>query len=300
MHRAALLFAAVLALPLAAQEPARGREADGVTVERDVEYGVARDISLRLDLYRPAELPGEPMPAVVWIHGGGWRGGDKNNAANCIALARRGFLAVSINYRLSGVAPFPAAVEDSKCAVRWLRSSAAKLRIDPERIGVWGSSAGGHLALMVGCADEGAGLEGKGGYAGVSSRVRAVISWFGPSDLRGSVLPDGPVSQFLGGSPADRKDEAAAASPIVHASADDPPVLFCHGDRDGTVPLGESERMSEALTRAGVKNELIVVKGGGHGWGRGGETEPSAEEVLERCLAFLERELSSGVEEQRK
>ena len=153
-----------------------------VEVVKDIEYGLGGDVPLLLDIYIPEKPIANPMPAVIFTHGGGWRGGDKY-PSRVRALASHGFFGVSINYRLSGIAPFPAAVEDCKCAVRWLRAKAEKYGVDPDRIGVWGSSAGGHLAMMVGCADETAGLEGNGGWEGFSSRVRAVCSYFGPSDL---------------------------------------------------------------------------------------------------------------------
>jgi len=294
--RFALAWTSVLvcALHVPAQTESRP-EALEVTVERDVEYGVAKDVSLRCDVYRPKETPEALMPAVIWIHGGGWRGGDKAKGANAMALAKRGFVALSVNYRLSGVAPFPAAVEDCKCAVRWLRASAEEYHVDPDRIGVWGGSAGGHLALMVGCADEKAGLEGKGGYARVSSRVQAVCSWYGPADL--TVLTDGasePVSLFLGGSPAEKPEASKAASPVTWASKDDPPVLMVHGEKDALVPIDQSERMLKALTEAGAEAELVRVKNAGHGWqASGGRRDPSPEAILERCLEFFEKCLKS-------
>lgn len=262
-----------------------------VVVEKDVEYGVASDVSLRLDIYRPKERSQDLMAAVVWIHGGGWRGGDKNNARNARAAAERGFFAVSLNYRLSGVAKFPAAVEDCKCAVRWLRASAEKYGVDPERIGVWGSSAGGHLALMVGLADEKAGLEGKGGYARVSSRVAAVCSWFGPAELEviGTGGGENAVGLFLGEGAA--AEAYAKASPVTHATPDDPPVLLIHGDKDTLVPLSQSERMLKALEAAAVPVELLVVRGAGHGW-KGAAISPSTEEILERSLGFFEETLA--------
>ena len=135
-----------------------------IEVTKDIEYGRAGDIPLLLDIYIPETPIATPIPAIICIHGGGWRDGDKGRYVKYVkSLATHGFFVASINYRLSGVAPFPAAVEDSKCAVRWLRANAEKYNVDPERIGVWGNSAGGHLAMMVGLVDETAGLEGNGG-----------------------------------------------------------------------------------------------------------------------------------------
>ncbi|MEK7467826.1 MAG: alpha/beta hydrolase [Planctomycetota bacterium] len=286
-----ILLTLVFALSAAAQ----GRVPEDVEVKRDVEYGVAKDVSLRLDVYKPKTPPQGLMPAVVWIHGGGWRGGDKNNASNAIAAAKRGFFAVSINYRLSGQAVFPAAIEDCKGAIRWVRANAKEHGVDPDRIGVWGSSAGGHLALLAGCADESAGLEGKSGYAKVSSRVQAVCSWFGPADFTivGSVSRD-PVALFLGGTKAEKEEAYKLASPVTHASKDDPPVLMIHGDQDTTVKVEQSEVMLKALKGVGAPAELVVVKGAGHGWKAEGKSfEPGAAEILEMSLKFLEEKLAA-------
>jgi acetyl esterase/lipase len=286
-----VLLALLAALPVAAQ----GRIPDDVEAKRDVEYGVANDVSLKLDVYKPKKPPQGLMPAVVWIHGGGWRQGDKNNAQNAIAAAKRGFFAVSINYRLSGEAAFPAAIEDCKGAIRWVRANAKENGVDPDRIGVWGSSAGGHLALLAGCADESAGLEGKSGYAKVSSRVQAVCSWFGPSDFSkaGSVARD-PVALFLGGTKEDKAEVYKLASPVTHASKDDPPVLMIHGDKDTTVKLEQSEIMLKALKEAGGSAELVVVKNAGHSWKpEGGAIEPGTDAILEMSLKFLEEKLGA-------
>lgn len=289
MRRLATLLLALLSIPAAAQRAVP----EDVEVRRDVEYGVVGDVSLKLDVYRPKKRPEGLMPAIVWIHGGGWRQGDKNNAANAIAAARRGFFAVSVNYRLSGEAPFPAAIEDCKGAIRWVRATAKDWGVDPDRIGVWGSSAGGHLALLAGCADEAAGLEGKSGYAKVSSRVQAVCSWFGPSDFsKAGAVSEDPVALFLGGTREEKPEAYAKASPVTYASKDDPPVLMVHGDRDTTVRLQQSEVMLKVLTEAGAKAELVTVRNAGHGWKPvGGVPEPSAEEVVERSLRFFEEAL---------
>ncbi len=296
------LVVVLTALTLHAQDRRRAaRLPAGVTAEFDVEYGDAGGEALMLDLYRPAGKAEGPLPAVVWIHGGGWRSGDKNNVANAIALTARGYVLASINYRLSGVAPFPAAVEDCKRAVRWLRSQAGRLGVDPGRIGVWGSSAGGHLSLMVGCADESAGLEGKG-EEGVSSRVRAVCSWFGPADFTSRAGRSGRagdiIRQFLGGGPEEIPDTYALASPLTHVTADDPPVLFVHGDRDTLVPLSHSEVMLAALKKAGVEATLVVVKNGGHGFRPEDDSiEPDYDRIREECVSFFDRHLKGAAGE---
>lgn len=296
---------AVLSQAAAAEEPSppaaksKGTAPAGVAVERDIEYGKGGDVSLRLDLYRPDPRPEGLLPAVVWIHGGGWRGGDKGQRTDSLErLARRGYAVAGVNYRLSGVAPFPAAIEDCKCAVRWMRARAADTGVDPDRIGAWGASAGGHLALLLGCADDKAGLEGAGGHEGVSSRIRAVCSWFGPTDFtkghrefeRGG---GGSVLAFLGGTPGEKPDAYRLASPVTHISKDAPPILLMHGDRDATVPFSQSEVMHLKLKEAGVESTLFRVKNGGHGFQSvGGEkAEPAMPEILEATFGFFDKHL---------
>jgi acetyl esterase/lipase len=264
-----------------------------VQILKDIEYGRGGGFPLYLDVYVPEDPIMKPMPAVVFIHGGGWRSGDKY-PSQVRSLAERGFFAVSINYRLSGVATFPAAVEDSKCAVRWLRANAGKYGVDPNRIGVWGGSAGGHLAMMVACADETAGMEGNGGWETYSSRVEAVCSYYGPADL--SRMQDGDTvapAQFLGGSPAQRPEAYRAASPVTYVTADDPPLLMVHGESDRVVPYGQSVAMEEAYLKLGLKVELVKVLNAGHGFQQvgTGAVSPAANEIFLEVLGFFAREL---------
>src|SRR3954469_23609321 len=154
-----------------------------VTVQRDIEYGKGGETPLKLDLYSP-KGHSKPVPAVIFIHGGAWKGGYRQMYHYyCVKFAEHGFVAATISYRLTGEAPFPAAVEDTKCAVRWIRANAEKLGVDPNKIGVAGGSAGGHLAMMIGYSSDVPQLDGKGGHANVSSRVQAVVDLYGPTDL---------------------------------------------------------------------------------------------------------------------
>ena len=200
---------------------------------------------------------------------------------------------------MSGVAPFPAAVEDCKCAVRWLRANTEKYNIDPSQIGVWGGSAGGHLAMMVGCADETVGLEGDGGWAELSSRVQAVCSSYGLNNLlesykeieekRGSVPDNQLLVQFLGCHPAENPDLWNAASPINHVTADDPPLLLVHGELDQTAPIIKSEQMYEAYQQVGLEVTLVRVSEAGHAFKQ--ETpnpiSPSLDEIDQIILDFF-------------
>lgn len=216
------------------------------------------------------------MPVIVWIHGGGWRGGSKESGIRrLLPFAQRGFLCASIEYRLSGEAKFPAQIEDCKCAIRFLRAKAKEFHLDPDRIGVWGSSAGGHLAALLGTSGDVKELEGDGGWGEQSSRVQAVCDWFGPSDFinyhvggRINAHADSVVAQLLGGPVPEQKELAVKAAPITYVTKDDPPFLIMHGDKDPLVPLRQSELLRDALRKAGIETTLHVVAGAGHGFRR--------------------------------
>jgi acetyl esterase/lipase len=163
-----------------------------VEVLSDVEYGKGGDVSLKMRVLRPKTLPKQPMPVLVWIHGGGWEDGTPKESGDrhLMRFAQRGYLCATIDYRLSGKAIFPAQIEDCKCAIRFLRSQAKAYHLDPDRIGVWGESAGGHLAALLGTSGGVTELEGSGGHAEFSSRVQAVCDWYGPSDLVAAFVGD--------------------------------------------------------------------------------------------------------------
>ncbi len=249
---------------------------------KDIVYGHAGDQDLKLNLATPQGLT-HPTPAVVWIHGGAWRGGRKEDFDNAIRVsAEHGYVSVSISYRLVPKHLFPAQVEDCKCAVRWLRENAQQLNVDPDRIGVVGASAGAHLAMMLGAMDTGDGLEGEGGSPDASSRVQAVVSFCGPTNLAGE-FPDASknlVADFLG-----EADKAKAASPITYVNKDDPPMLLIQGTKDPLVPHDQAVQMVEALTAAGVPGRVELLIGEGHGW-------PSQHKrVMAATFAFLDEYL---------
>jgi arylsulfatase A-like enzyme/dienelactone hydrolase/glucose/arabinose dehydrogenase len=234
----------------------------GVERISDIEYAqpqVPKRLSLLLDLYRPQERPEAGVPCVLWIHGGGWRQGSKEQCP-LVWLAGEGVAVASINYRLTHLATWPAQAEDCQAAFDWLVAHAPAHGIDPQRIVVAGGSAGGHLAALLGTtgSDE--------------PRPRGVIDIFGPahlpsmvSDTPGGQFAAGVIARLLGGPVAQRGALASAASPITHVSADDPPFLILHGDRDALVPLEQSERLQAALDAVGVPAELRVLRGAGHG-----------------------------------
>jgi acetyl esterase/lipase len=264
-------------------------------VLRDLEYARVGARSLRLDLYLPQRTAGARLPVVVWIHGGGWRGGDKARTRAPEVLGE-GYVVASIGYRLSHEATFPAQIHDCKAAIRWLRAHADRYGLDPERIGAWGSSAGGHLAALLGTSGDVPELEGTvGEHLDLSSRVQAVCDFFGPADFLAVLEPGAwpsagrPASAeslLLGGPVAERVDLARLASPVTHVSADDPPFLIVHGDEDRIVPLDQSERLHRALTAAGVEGTLHVVKGGGHGF-----RDPTVDALVRQ---FFDRHLRRG------
>jgi acetyl esterase/lipase len=239
-----------------------------VEVRKDVVYGTGAGENLLLDLATPKSLT-HSVPGLIWIHGGAWQAGSKAEFEKILRdSAEAGYVAVSINYRLAPKHVFPAQIEDCKCAVRWFRSNAEKLHVDPNRIGVVGSSAGAHLALMLGAMDSADGLEGDGGSQETSSRVQAVVSYAGPTNLLAE-LPDVSkplLATFLGGPQPEKADAARKASPITYVNAGDPPMLLIQGTKDPLVPYDQAYQMAEALTKAGVPGRVELLLGEGHGW----------------------------------
>lgn len=255
--------------------------ASDVDLIRNVEYGKGGGRALKLDIVRPKVLPKGLMPAIIYVHGGGWSGGNKESyLPMCTYLAQRGYFCTTIEYRLTGEAIWPAQIEDCKCAIRWMRAHAKEYNVDPNRIGVWGDSAGGHLVALLGTSGGSVILEGKGGWKEYSSRVNAVCDWYGPVDflwyyenakdnpLVSGVFKDGSdvISQLFGGPFWERPGLCKQASPLSYISKDDPPFLIMQGDKDPLVPMIQSQMLDTALTKAGVKSKLIIMKGAGHGF----------------------------------
>jgi acetyl esterase/lipase len=268
--RSPLLFALAA---LAFLAPARGEAQDkkgpalpeGTKVEMDLAYGPHKERNV-LDLYVPKSEAA--LPLVIWVHGGGWQQGSKAGGP-ALGLLSKGYAVASINYRLSQQAVYPAQIEDCKAAVRFLRANAKEYNLDPDHFGVWGASAGGHLVALLGTTAAAKELEGDGGNKEVSSKVQAVVDWFGPTDLTkmgGSHdNPNSPEAKLLGGPVQENKDKAAKANPITYVTKDAAPFLILHGDQDKTVPYSQSELLAEALKKAGVEVRLVKVEGAGHG-----------------------------------
>ena len=238
---------------------------EGVKIEKNLAYGDHE--RNKLDIYLPGKTD-KAMPVVVWIHGGGWEAGSKENppAPN---LLKQGYAVASINYRYSKQSPYPAQIEDCKAAIRYLRGNAAKYNLDKDHIGCMGASAGGHLVALLGTTGDVKELEGKvGSYSKESSRVQAVCDWFGPSDLL-KLVPSSagavnPVTRLMGGDMVEKKSLAETANPINYITKDNAPFLILHGEKDVLVPVNQSEMLNEALKKGGVESELIVVPGAGH------------------------------------
>lgn len=244
-----------------------------ITVKRDLVFAEVDDQKLKLDLYLPDAK--EEAPLIVWIHGGGWRGGSKNKVP-IQKLTEHGFALASISYRFSKTAIFPAQIHDCKAAVRWLRANADRFGYSTNRLAVAGSSAGGHLALLMGTSGGVTQLEGNvGGNQDQSSTVQAVIDYYGPSDfvLRGKTQPERAYTNksgsfaLLGGVDGKKLDTATEsfASPAHYVSADDPPLLIFHGKVDETVLLDQSEHIAKLYADAGLKAELVILDKAGHG-----------------------------------
>lgn len=256
---------------------------DNVEEILDIEYGTGGGRKLRLDLYLPKGRT-NPTPAVIFIHGGAWKSGRRSDMKYyCVKFAEKGYVTATVTYRLMDEAPFPAAVHDVKCAVRWLRANAAKYKVDPEHIAVSGNSAGGHLSMMIGYSDDPS-LEGSGGNNGVSSRVCAVINFYGPTDLTTDFAKEQElVRQFLAGKTFDEApDVYKLASPIFHLSRDDPPTLIFHGTIDGTVPVVQADKLAEKLKELGIDYVYERYDGWPH-------VMDLAEAVNKRCIYKMEQ-----------
>jgi acetyl esterase/lipase len=237
----------------------------------DLAYVTNGHARQKLDLYVPAHPSG---PLLVWIHGGGWREGTKSGPPG-LALVAKGFTVASVEYRFSQDAIFPAQIEDCKAAIRWLRAHAAEYGYDPQRIGAWGASAGGHLVALLGVTGQVKDFD-VGENLDQSSAVQCVIDWFGPADFPAydpnlaepSIRrenPDSVLAKLLGGPISQKLDLAKRASPVTWVTKDAAPMLIMQGTKDPLVPLEQSQRLYDKLKAAGADATLEVIEGAGHG-----------------------------------
>lgn len=290
--------AGVLVALLAAVQTASAQREVGERVEitRDIAYADNDNPRQMLDLFLPRDRRDDkPLPVIAFIHGGAWQGGDRRGGAGQLArfVASGDYAGVSIGYRLSGEAQWPAQIHDCKAAIRWIRAHAKEHNLHPDKIGVWGTSAGGHLVACLGTMGDVKELEGDlGKHVDQSSRVACVVDFFGPSDFltigdQASKLDhyaaNSPESRLIGAPILEHKDKAKAASPLYFVTKDDAPHLIVHSDKDETVPYQQSEVLHQALRAAEVPSILIKMKGAGHGFG--------GEELSRRVSQFFGKHL---------
>lgn len=264
--------------------------------------GLPWEAPLYLDMLYPSPLPVDPAPAIIYLHGGGWAEGERSTGLypwlNPL-LASHGFITVSVDYRLSRFASFPAQIYDVKAAVRWLRANAEQYHIHPERIGAWGDSAGGHLVSLLGVTGDLPELEGNYGSSGYSSRIQAVITRCAPYDFLspgGELINDAPspVTQLFAGTVSEREELMRLASPIYHVRPGLPPFQIVHGTLDETVPFAQSRKFTAALKAAGNEVDFLTIPGAYHNlcpeellpW-----ADKPWDEMGWKALAFFQRHL---------
>ena len=267
------LVAACLCLPMFAVQAAQAQEAQAdYQVHKDIQYGQVDGRVLLVDLYLPRDTPNPPL--LVWVHGGAWSRGSKNSVGP-LGLASAGYAIASVDFRLTGEAPFPAQIHDIKAAIRFLRAEAHGYGYDADRIAIGGNSSGGHLAAFVGVTNGDAALEGEvGDHLDQSSSVQAIVDYYGPTNLA-SILPQSTphglsvrqpaLDLLLGGQPEAVPEVAELASVVTHVDASDPPLLILHGDQDPQVPINQSHELHGAYKELGLIVHFEVVHGAAHG-----------------------------------
>jgi acetyl esterase/lipase len=265
----------------------------GFEITPNITYFVGNNFEAKLDVYRPKEAK-SPTPVVLLIHGGGWVAGEKeHNALEGVPYMEMGFAVVNVEYRLAKVSLAPAAVEDCLCAVHWVARNARQYNFDLTKIITSGGSAGGHLALTTGMIPSSSGLDAEcafhddwgGSKADALPKIAAIINWYGITDvadmLQGPNMRDYAVSWF--GSLPNREEIAREVSPLTYVRAGLPPIITIHGDADPVVPYSNAVRLHEALDKAGVRNQLLTIPGGGHG----GFPDDQQIRAFEAIKAFL-------------
>ena len=277
-----LLLVLAVVLPSAGQDvqPPAAQLPDWVLIEANIPYDQYPETVL--DIYQPGKAALAKRPGVIVIHGGGWVGGAKERMIkkHCLPYLQKGFVVCNVEYRLAKTAKAPAAVTDVLNAARWFRENAKRYRVDPKRIVVTGTSAGGHLALMVG-------LTPKSARLGPETRVAAVVNWYGITDVADQLA--GPnmrkyavtwLPEQLG-----RLELARRVSPMTYVRKNVPAVLTIHGDADPTVPYEHGVNLTRALREAGADAELISVRGGRHG----GFDDKQMERLYRDIFRFLKK-----------
>jgi acetyl esterase/lipase len=257
---------------------------DTVLFETGIEYANPDNQHLQLDMARPKAGEGR-FPTVVCIHGGGFRAGTRQGYDGlCIRLAERGYVAVTVTYRLAPKYQYPAAIHDTKAAVRWLRANARKYHIDPDRIGVMGGSAGGHLAQFLAVTSDVKQFEGEGGNPEQSSKIACVVNYFGPSDFTKSYGKSVDAAQvlplWLGGDLEKARQKHVEASPLNWVTPHAAPTLCIHGTEDKYVAHEQAVWLIDRLKTCGVEAKLLTLEGAGHGF-RGKDAETADKAMFE-------------------
>ncbi len=287
--------------------PARPASAsESLEAIKDIPYAGTDNPRQRLDLFLPAKRSSDkPLPVIVFIHGGGWKAGDKASGAGQLSrfVQSGDYAGVSAGYRLTNEAGWPAQIHDCKAAIRWIRGHAGQHGLDADKIGVWGSSAGGHLASMLGTSGDVKELEGAlGSCTESSSRVSCVVNYFGPENFITMVdkpstidrtTPDYPEAVLIGGRVQDKPDAARAASPITYVTKDDPPFLTAHGTKDPLVPYEQAVELDAAMKKAGASHLLIEMTGGGHGF-RSSDLDARVKQFFDLHLRGVPGEISTA------
>lgn len=264
-------------------------------VERDVVYCSCHGMPLTMDIYYP-KAGSAPVPVIVYVHGGGWYSGDKTTGTgqqDIPGLLGRGYVVAAVNYRLAPKYKFPAQIEDLKCAIRFLRANATTYDLDPTRFGVLGSSAGGHLATLLGLTDENSGFDSACDCVKESTQVQAVVDMFGPVDLTLTFERDrSPLLEHVFGTSDPESEIVRRASPLTYVSSNAPPFLIIHGEKDDQVLLDQSEALYGKLVSTNVPVNLIVVKNSGHSFvPLGGPISPTRAEVTNLVGDFFDKYL---------
>lgn len=285
------------ARPVAAPTP------DTVDARLDVPYADNTNPRQQLDLYLPKKRSSDkPLPVIVYIHGGAWKGGSKAEGMRPLLpyVAAGDYAGVSVAYRLTNEAQWPAQIHDCKAAIRWIRGHAKEFNLDPDHIAAWGVSAGGHLVSMLGTSGGVGALEGRlGSFTGESSRVQAVVNYFGPENFvtmstqKSTVdrtVQNYPEALLIGGRVQDLPDAAKNASPVTYISKDDPPFLTAHGTEDPLVPFEQATELNEKLLKAGASSVLVTMQKGGHGFASR-ELDDLVHRFLDRHLRGLKAEI---------
>jgi len=238
-------------------------------IRPDVVYGVENGHENKLDVIYPHNAT-RAVPAVIYIHGGGWVFGDKAGAVlETLPYLKMGWVAVNVEYRMASTSKAPAAVEDCRCALRWIVRNAKDYHIDPTRLVVTGHSAGGHLSLTTGMLKESDGLDTNcpGDKGEAEPKIAAIVNWYGITDVADLLAGQNRKTYAVAwlGSSTSKEEVARRASPLTYVRSDNPPIITIHGDADDVVPYSDALRLHQALDKAGVTNQLFTVKGGGHG-----------------------------------